>query len=481
MEKCTQCGRELAEGKLYCEHCGMEIKIVPDFEPEIENSIQESLNSLAEGIIQDNLEQENFDKGFEKIHFLSKLWSQINHNRVLATVIIAAFTLLVCVAVFFGIRTYQYNSYNYQVSSAFKYAEMKNYSQAVSYMERAMEIDPMDQDALLLLADYYYRNQQKENAILLLLDMTVSDNSLIEAYGKLISIYEKDEEYTKINELLLQCSDSQVLEKYQAYVALEPAFNVEEGVYDEMIPLKLSGNTTGTIYYTLDLSDPLQSGHIYTAPIFLESGKHTVKAVFMNQFGIVSKQVEKTYTVNAVAPYPPEVSLYSGSYEMPRMISVEIPQDCSIYYTTNGTTPTRDSNLYSVPLPMPLKQTTFKFIAMGDTNLPSEVVERTYNLSITPNVSAELAVNNLVQTLYESGMIENLDGKPNGMVGTNLYLCDSAIAYGGETYYLVIEHYTDSAGVQFKTGSQYAVNINSGNVYKAIWKENSYYEIVPMV
>ena len=37
---------------MYCEHCGMEIQIVPDFEPEIENSISETLNTLAEELTQ---------------------------------------------------------------------------------------------------------------------------------------------------------------------------------------------------------------------------------------------------------------------------------------------------------------------------------------------------------------------------------------------------------------------------------------------
>ena len=49
---CPKCGFEMQEGQLYCEHCGMEIQIVPDFEPEIENSISETLNTLAEELTQ---------------------------------------------------------------------------------------------------------------------------------------------------------------------------------------------------------------------------------------------------------------------------------------------------------------------------------------------------------------------------------------------------------------------------------------------
>ena len=37
------CGNEMIEGHLICEKCGEEIRIVPDFEPEIENSITAQL------------------------------------------------------------------------------------------------------------------------------------------------------------------------------------------------------------------------------------------------------------------------------------------------------------------------------------------------------------------------------------------------------------------------------------------------------
>ncbi len=48
--KCPSCGNEIEPGHLYCESCGLEIRIVPDFEPEIENSITETLSTVGEEI-----------------------------------------------------------------------------------------------------------------------------------------------------------------------------------------------------------------------------------------------------------------------------------------------------------------------------------------------------------------------------------------------------------------------------------------------
>ena len=46
--KCPKCGERLKKDFLYCEKCGEEIRIVPDFEPEIENSIIETLSAVAQ-------------------------------------------------------------------------------------------------------------------------------------------------------------------------------------------------------------------------------------------------------------------------------------------------------------------------------------------------------------------------------------------------------------------------------------------------
>ena len=45
--KCPNCGAEMEEGKLYCEHCGEDIHIVPDFEPEVEYNMEQTLSDIA--------------------------------------------------------------------------------------------------------------------------------------------------------------------------------------------------------------------------------------------------------------------------------------------------------------------------------------------------------------------------------------------------------------------------------------------------
>ena len=48
--KCTNCGADIPEGHMYCDACGREVHMVPEFEPEIENEIHRSLRGVGKHI-----------------------------------------------------------------------------------------------------------------------------------------------------------------------------------------------------------------------------------------------------------------------------------------------------------------------------------------------------------------------------------------------------------------------------------------------
>ena len=56
--KCPKCGNELEEGKLLCEQCGEEIKIVPDFDIELEAQMDETISNIVENISVDENSQQ---------------------------------------------------------------------------------------------------------------------------------------------------------------------------------------------------------------------------------------------------------------------------------------------------------------------------------------------------------------------------------------------------------------------------------------
>ena len=44
--KCPNCGTELEEEKLLCENCGYEVRIVPEFDIELEDTLKESISVM---------------------------------------------------------------------------------------------------------------------------------------------------------------------------------------------------------------------------------------------------------------------------------------------------------------------------------------------------------------------------------------------------------------------------------------------------
>ena len=198
----------------------------------------------------------------------------------------------------------------------------------------------------LIQYEYLLRNSVK--------DGYATNDELEKAYGKLIDLYKNRNDYFTIHSLLSESNNDKIKSRYQNLIAYEPEFSYPEGTYEEIVPLKLSSNTTGTIYYTLDGTDPTVNSNIYTAPIFLDDGSYRIKAIFINENNVSSKIVEKFYFIDVDIPNAPTVITRNGTYIHPTWIEVESVDDEVVYYTTAGTAPTTFSNIYTHPLPMPL-------------------------------------------------------------------------------------------------------------------------------
>lgn len=450
--KCSRCGREIQQGHLYCESCGQEIRIVPDLDIEVENSIHETLSTLVESMTEGEEETKKRQK--------RKKWHGLK-----------IFLPLVCFLVIAGILyagsvAYHRNSFDYQMKKATAFAQKREYGQAVEYLNRAVSLNPDDMEVRLRLADYYTKAGDTETAKQVLRDVLAMDGENEECYQSLIALYEEEKNYEAINRLLQNSDSTQIQSQFRRYLALEPEFSNAEGSYTEVVVLKLSANTTGNIYYTLDGSVPTAASERYTTPIMLESGAYDISAVFINEFGISSKVVKKHYNIEVAVPLAPIVNCISGSYDRPTMILAEAPEGCSIYYTLDGSVPTMDSIPYSVPIAMPLGRSTFRFIAYSSEGIASEVTTRNYKLQVETAINPEDAVNLLLQELKSRGVILEFDGSVPGKSGKNVYIASTLIQIGQNYFYLVAEYYQDTIGTLTLTGSLYGVEADSGMIYR---------------
>lgn len=478
---CPVCGKPLKEGRVFCEHCGKEIQIVPVFEPEIEDSITKSLGKVLEVFKEEEQtetktsEIQAWDSSFDE------KTEQVGGKKHKALVIYysVGIALLVIALIFIMGMLINYNSYDYQMKMASNYYELNEHGEVAKYTKRAMEIAPNSSDAKMLLANSYIENGQLEQAKELLEKIIENDKTHLNAYKELIALYDKEQAYEKISVLLEDCTDTTIIENFKSYCINEPQFSEEEGTYDSPLSLKILADSYGTVYYTTDGTIPTEDDIEYMGPIRLEHGEHEIKAVYINQFDVKSDIVTKKYIIDIAKPDEPEISVESGTYQTPQTIETTLIEGFEIYYTTDGSTPTRNSTPYLVPIPMPLGNSVFKFITYSDDGIASDVSTREYTLEPDTALSKEAAIIILKQALIRNGVILDMDGHILGSPTYREYELNSAFTEDDQIFYLIIEYVREADGTKSKTGNQYAVHTATSELYKASTNYAGYYMVEP--
>lgn len=482
--KCPNCGAEMEEGSLYCVACGEDIHIVPDFEPRLDQDIQQTIKNITEDIWEkeDTAEADGnstapfAQKGREEQKKPDWKENGKRRKRILAT----AFLLTVVAAA--GLGAALYHSPDYQAAKARKCTEKALYDKAVRYYERAIELDPDNVSLKVELADIYFlKNNKIEYEYLLrsiVYDENASGEQVESAYGKLIAIYRSREDYQEISDFLLDSDNEAIIMKYQNYVAKDPQFSVIEGYYTSIQPLKLSAFGTGRIYYTMDGSDPDENSDAYTAPILLESGDYVVKAIYISENGVRSNIVKKEYHIDIDELPPPEIGIASGDYRFP--MNIEVADDNNeVYYTTDGTDPTKASTLYTGPIPMPLGESVFRFVRINN-GMVSEVEERVYNLVLDTDITPDQAVDIVLKYCIAIDRIFDEAGYFDENGDRYLYEYQYVVNINGvDDFYVVMEILQDADKNLTGTGIYYAVNAYTGKIYR-LQTDNGGYTLITL-
>lgn len=483
--QCPNCKEELKDGYLYCEHCGYEIQMVPDFEPEVDGSIWTSLREIQKEAFKEEIPEEKKsirDIEKEKIKWSYRL-NKFRKEHKMVFYILAAFCVSFCVLLAVGIISLvEYLSPGMQYGKAMDAYEKKNYNECLQYIEHTLMLQPEYRDAYiagvqcsLVLEDY----EGAEQYLLTGLGYSVFDETeIIYCFDELIKKYQSKQQYKKISQLLNACPSGVIVANYKEYLALPVSFSYTEGTYVGTIPIKLSSGSEGTIYYTVDGSEPNETANKYVGPIFLEEGEHVIKAIFINEFGVKSDVVEKNYVIEQrTVPLPPSVSCYSGEFVIPMIISIDSEDGCSVYYTTDGTTPTEDSILYTEPIHMPLGKTQFKIVCYNEkTGYYSDVITRDYVFTLNTDYEFTQAQRDVYALMIDENIILDYAGTRSNFVGSNSYEYQYVITVEemGE-FYLIAEFHKPEDGEKYATGICFAVNVYDGTIYRAEKNENMNY------
>ena len=139
--------------------------------------------------------------------------------------------------------------------------------------------------------------------------------------------------------------------------AATPAFSVPAGTYTSAQAVTVSDTTVGaTIYYTTNGTTPTTGSTVYSRPIAVSSSE-TLEAIATASGYSQSAVGSAAYTINLPAATP-TFSPAAGTYTSVETVTIsDATPNATIYYTTNGTTPTTSSAVYSVPITVSATET----------------------------------------------------------------------------------------------------------------------------
>jgi len=188
--------------------------------------------------------------------------------------------------------------------------------------------------------------------------------------------------------------------------AATPTFSVAAGTYIPTQTVSILDATAGTtIYYTLDGSTPTTNSAVFSVPLTVSSNE-TIKAIASGNGYSASAVGSAAYVITPPAATP-TFSVAAGTYIPTQTVSIlDATAGTTIYYTLDGSTPTTNSAVFSVPLTVSSNET-IKAIASGNGYSASAVGSAAYVITppaATPTfgVAAGTYVEPLTVTIYDT-------------------------------------------------------------------------------
>ena len=132
--RCPNCGSKIPEGHLYCDQCGAEIIIVPDFEPEVENEINSSLSSVAHELTREDRAIAQRERRRRELVRQAR-----SRKRAIARIVFTIFAI--CFAVL-SINMYRLSTASRYLQLAEDAKKSGKYDVAISFLEEGYKKNP---------------------------------------------------------------------------------------------------------------------------------------------------------------------------------------------------------------------------------------------------------------------------------------------------------------------------------------------------
>ncbi|MCR5250895.1 MAG: chitobiase/beta-hexosaminidase C-terminal domain-containing protein [Lachnospiraceae bacterium] len=376
---CPNCGKKIRDGQLLCSNCGTELQLIPDFDPKMENEIQDSLQDL------NILDMDDEDDGFA------------------------------------GDDAYGEDS---PYGGDAPYGDDASYAEDYPYDDGAYADetydDAADDDIILYDRDgeAYYEDEEE-----------YLDDFDEEYEGDELADFDDDEDV--MHQLVLAIRESRFRWVFLALILLlivgiivgaskisKLLYHENSQSYQTQLAKEAaeSGDYAKAIEYmekalTLDSED---SSLKFTLVDYYFANSEEDKAILMLWEIIYSKDINAQLAYRRMIEYyaerkdfsmieeilsncddstvltqfaeytapPPEFSEEPGSYENVVWLKLSAPGGGNIYYTLDGTDPTTDSELYTSPLYLEVGIINVRAIYVNSYGIASEIADGRFTIDI---------------------------------------------------------------------------------------------------
>ena len=396
--RCPKCHAEIEEGYLYCKNCGEEIRIVPDYDPQVEDMLSGSLKDVVKEAQQNASEKaagvqsaagQSGEKtasnagasASRKTEGTSRTAGngRKRHSRKRRLTEGVLCICILAIAGLISVTLFRRNSYDYQYQLAVKAAADNDADRALKYLSRAMELEP-DQTYMWLFKAQIEKDsgdrEAAEESCRYILSKLDPDNQ--EVYTMLIEMYIEEEDLDSVKDTLSRCPVQAVKNSFADYIAAVPTASFADGIYYDTMEIELDADGLD-IYFTTDGTKPTVNSTKYEGPIRLTEGSNTIRAVAVSPKGVLSDEAIFSYEISYLEAEPPVVSPDSGEYPAEVEIVVQVPDGCTVLYTLDGSLPTLDSAVYEAPVKI-RTSTVFTAVSVSMSGRFSESVVRRYTI-----------------------------------------------------------------------------------------------------
>lgn len=162
-----------------------------------------------------------------------------------------------------------------------------------------------------------------------------------------------------------------------ASAAESHTFSHESGTYNNTQLVRINADENINVYYTTDGSLPTSDSALYISKPIVVS-KNTKIRTAAYEDGMLIGYDSITVKIHTAAP---KASVISGTYSEPFSVELTcVDKGAKIYYTTDGSVPTKNAILYTEPIKI-TEDTQLKYVALRSGRNYSKYYIRNYKLS----------------------------------------------------------------------------------------------------